>query len=87
VIESDVKRSHFESWISDELHTLEACVDGLVSDAGVDPKDVDMVFLTGGTSLVPAVRRIFETRFGVNRIRSGDEFTSVARGLSLRALS
>jgi hypothetical chaperone protein len=87
VIEADVKRTDFESWISDELHTLEACVDGLVCDAGVDAKDVDMVFLTGGTSLVPAVRRIFETRFGANRIRSGDEFTSVARGLSLRALS
>ena len=31
---------------------------------GVDAKDVDQVFLTGGSSFVPAVRRIFEERFG-----------------------
>jgi hypothetical chaperone protein len=52
---------------------------------GVDPREVDRVFLTGGTSFVPAVRRIFATRFGEDRIRSGNEFTSVARGLALRA--
>jgi hypothetical chaperone protein len=44
------------------------------------------VFLTGGSSFVPAVRRIFIERFGADRIRMGDEFTSVARGLALRAL-
>jgi len=31
------------------------------------------------------VRRIFETRFGAERIRGGSEFTSVAHGLALRA--
>jgi len=52
----------------------------------VKPKDIDMAFLTGGSSFVPAVRRIFETRFGAQRIRAGNEFTSVARGLALKAL-
>jgi molecular chaperone DnaK (HSP70) len=47
---------------------------------------VDMVFLTGGSSFVPAVRRIFEMRFGEKRIRGGNEFTSVARGLALKAM-
>lgn len=37
---------------------------------------------SGGSSFVPAVRRIFESRFGVERIRAGNEFTSVARGLA-----
>ena len=44
-----------------------------------------MVFLTGGSSFVPAVRRIFESRFGDAKIRTGNEFTSVARGLALEA--
>lgn len=87
VIESDVKRSAFEQWISEELQTIEQCVDGLLYRAGIHPRDLDMVFLTGGTSFVPAVRMIFESRFGEKRIRSGGEFTSVARGLSLRGLS
>jgi hypothetical chaperone protein len=51
----------------------------------VSPSDVDRVFLTGGTSFVPSVRQIFVRRFGEERIRSGNEFTSVAHGLALRA--
>jgi hypothetical chaperone protein len=45
-----------------------------------------MVFLTGGSSFVPAVRKIFEIRFGEKRIQGGNEFTSVARGLALKAM-
>jgi hypothetical chaperone protein len=85
-LEAAVKRSSFEKWIAEELNQIETCVDTLLNSAGVQPKDVDMIFLTGGSSFVPAVRRIFESRFGKDRIRSGNEFTSVARGLALRAL-
>jgi hypothetical chaperone protein len=60
-------------------------VDGLLARAGIAPGAVDRVFLTGGSSLVPAVRRIFEARFDPERIRTGDEFTSVASGLALCA--
>jgi hypothetical chaperone protein len=61
-------------------------VDGLLTRVGVSPTDVNKVFLTGGSSFVPAVRRIFEQRFGAERLVAGDEFSSVARGLALRAL-
>jgi hypothetical chaperone protein len=81
-----VERSAFEEWISEELGQIAQCVDSLLSSSGALPKDVDMVFLTGGSSFVPAVRKIFETRFGEKRIRGGNEFTSVARGLALKAL-
>ena len=84
-IDAPVTRAEFEEWIADELAKIEACVDGLVGAAGIAPSDVDMVFLTGGSSLVPAVRRIFESRFGAGKIRSGTEFTSVASGLALSA--
>lgn len=84
-IEATVQRSEFESWIVEDLAKIESCIDGLMSKAGAHRKDIDMVFLTGGTSFVPAVRRIFESRFGATRIRTGNEFTSVARGLALMA--
>ncbi len=80
-----VTRAAFESWIADDLRTIEQCVDALLQTANISRGDVDRVFLTGGTSLVPAVRRIFTERFGENRIRTGNEFISVARGLALRA--
>jgi hypothetical chaperone protein len=80
-----VTRDSFEAWIADDLRTIEQCVDSLLETSGVSRRQVDRVFLTGGTSLVPAVRRIFEQRFGAQRIRTGNEFISVARGLALRA--
>jgi len=80
-----VERASFEEWISEELGQIAGCVDSLLSTSGVHAKDVDMVFLTGGSSFVPAVRKIFEERFGAQRIRGGNEFTSVARGLALKA--
>jgi hypothetical chaperone protein len=44
---------------------------------------IDRVFLTGGTSFVPAVRRVFTERFGEACISGGGEFVSVAEGLAL----
>jgi hypothetical chaperone protein len=80
-----VTRGAFEAWIAEDLRSIERCVDGLLESAGVHAREVDRVFLTGGSSFVPAVRHIFATRFGVERIRGGNEFTSVAYGLALRA--
>lgn len=80
-----VTRAQFESWIAEDLAAIEHSVDALLGSTGVDPRQVDRVFLTGGTSFVPAVRRIFTDRFGQDRIRGGNEFTSVAQGLALRA--
>ncbi len=78
-------REEFEGWIEEELALIEACVDGLLTRTGVSPADVDRVFLTGGSSFVPAVRRIFTDRFGAAKITGGRELTSVATGLALRA--
>ena len=80
-----VTRANFEKWIAGDLEAIENSIDSLLTTAGIDRRDVDRVFLTGGSSFVPAVRRIFETRFCSERIRAGNEFTSVAHGLALRA--
>jgi hypothetical chaperone protein len=82
-LEIPVQRSEFESWIAEELAAVEQSVTALLSKTGIHAKDVDKVFLTGGSSFVPAVRQIFELRFGSHKIHTGDEFTSVARGLAL----
>jgi hypothetical chaperone protein len=80
-----ITRSEFENWIAADLAAIEHSVGALLKSAGVGPLEVDRVFLTGGTSFVPAVRQIFIRRFGESRIRGGNEFTSIARGLALRA--
>jgi hypothetical chaperone protein len=84
-IRAAVRRDEFEEWIREDLEAMQRCVDGLLESSRVAPADVDTVFLTGGSSFVPAVRAIFERRFA-GRVRTGNEFTSVARGLAVRAL-
>jgi hypothetical chaperone protein len=84
-IDRPVTRAEFEGWIADELAAVAACVDRLLRRARVPAHAVDRVFLTGGSSLVPAVRQLFVERFGEEKLRSGGELTSVASGLALRA--
>jgi hypothetical chaperone protein len=84
-IEAEVSREDFEGWISDETTAMADCVDRVLSQAGLSASGIDKVFLTGGTSFVPAVRRIFDERFGPDKIRAGGEMISVATGLALRA--
>lgn len=84
-IERTVSRTEFESWIRAELDAMGASVDRLIAATGVRSDQIDRVFLTGGSALVPAVRRLFEERFGAEKIAGGGEFTSVATGLALRA--
>jgi hypothetical chaperone protein len=84
-IHKKVTRQEFEKWILPELEIIAGCVDRLLNSTGVSPGDIDHVFLTGGSSFVPAVRQIFIERFGLPKITGGEELTSVATGLALRA--
>jgi hypothetical chaperone protein len=85
VIDAPVTRAQFEAWIAADVTAMAACVDRVLESAGASRGDVDRVFMTGGTSFVPAVRRIFDERFGADRIEAGGEMISVASGLALRA--
>ena len=82
-IEKPVARTEFEGWIAPELAAIEGAVDQAMARAGLAPDGIDRVFLTGGTSFVPAVRAIFQNRFGQDRIETGGEFESIAAGLAL----
>lgn len=84
-LDAAVARREFEEWIADELAKIERAVDESLAQAGVAAGAIDRVFLTGGSAFVPAVRAIFERRFGAGRLRGGEELTSVASGLALRA--
>src|SRR4051812_2861644 len=84
-IRKKVTRGDFERWIAEEVTAMAACVDRLMAASGLAFGDIDRVFLTGGSSFVPAVRRIFVERFGEEKVTGGEELTSVATGLALRA--
>lgn len=84
-IEQSISRGEFDGWIQRRVDALRVCIDRLLKRCNVVSTDIDSVFLTGGSSFVPAVRRLFEHTFGAARVRGGEELTTVARGLALRA--
>jgi hypothetical chaperone protein len=64
---------------------MESAIDQALLRANLTEAAIDAVFMTGGTSYVPAVRRLFDRRFAPGRIHQGDAFQSVASGLALLA--
>lgn len=79
----EVERSAFEEWIAPDLIQIEQALDKALVQAGIGATQIDRVFLTGGSSLIPAVRSLFDRRFGPERIASGGELTSIAHGLAM----
>jgi hypothetical chaperone protein len=82
-IEKPVARAAFDRWIAPELAAIAAAADEALARAGLTPASVDKVFLTGGSSFVPAVRQLFADRFGEAKLESGGELVSIATGLAL----
>ncbi len=78
-----LRRDDFEHWIAGDLQKMSSAVDTAMQRASLKNGEVDKVFLTGGSSFVPAVRRMFEDRFGAEKIETGDELVSIAHGLAL----
>jgi hypothetical chaperone protein len=79
---ADVNRADFKAWIAGDIERIGATIDVALERANVTVETVDSVFMTGGTSYVPAVRRLFEQRFDHEKLRYDDAFNSVASGLA-----
>ncbi len=82
-IEAEILRADFERWIEPDLAAIDAAVVAALDQAGLPAHGIDKVFLTGGTSFVPAVKARFVQRFGEERIETGDQLLSIAYGLAL----
>jgi len=82
-IRRPIRRVEFEAWIRPDVERIAETVDEALANAGMTAAGIDKVFLTGGSSFIPAIQRIFVDRFGADRIASGDQFESIAYGLAL----
>ena len=82
-IDEAVTRDEFEGYIAGEAGRIDECINTCLSDAGLGADDIDLVFLTGGSSHIPLVRQVFEKKFSPEAICQSDAFTSVAFGLGL----
>jgi hypothetical chaperone protein len=82
-ISAAITRAAFESWIADDLARIATALDEALANAGLAADEIDKVFLTGGTSFVPAIQRMFVSRFSEAKLTAADQFESIAYGLAL----
>ena len=78
-------RSGFDAAITEKTARLKHLAAQCVSEAGLRPEDIDTVFLTGGSSRVPAVQTAVSHAAPNARTTSGSDFLSVALGLTREA--
>lgn len=78
-----VDRATFAAGCEALMTDYDGAIDEALGLAGLDDDGIDDVFLTGGTAQLPFLRDRFADRFGRDRLRSADAFTSVCEGLAL----
>ena len=79
----EISLVEFDEIIKKEIIKTENYILSFLERQNVGFDQISNVFLTGGTSSIPAVRNIFIKHFTRKKISSGDNFNSVALGLAL----
>jgi hypothetical chaperone protein len=78
-------RTRFEAVIRDNTERLRKTAASCIAAAGLKAGDVQTIFFTGGSSLIPAVRAAIAGAAPDAQIATGSDFLSVASGLTLEA--
>lgn len=84
-VRAHTDRATFEAAIADEMDRIGGAIDETLRRAGLSADDIDTVFLTGGSSSVPALNASVAARLPAAAIARGDTFGSVGLGLVLDA--
>ncbi len=85
VINEAVQKEAFEGMIAANVAKIQGSIEETLNRAGLTEDSIDKVFLTGGSSYIPMLRRVFREKFGQEKIKHADAFLSVAYGLGLSA--
>ena len=75
--------AEFDKMINKHTSKIQSYLIDLMDNNNVSPKDIDAVFITGGSSSVVSIKNIFTKLFDIQKIHMGDAFNSVSYGLSL----
>ena len=81
----ELTQKEFNRVISSHTEKIKKTLDETIQMAGVGYNQIDKVFLTGGSTLVPKVNRIYKELFSSDKIIHTDVFSSVGYGLAIRA--
>ena len=81
----EITRAQLETAVADGLLRIRSRIDEVLRIAGLTVESVSAVFLTGGATRMPAVRKAVAAAAPTARLIAGDAFGSVATGLALDA--
>ncbi len=81
----DVKRVDLDEAIANRLLRLSDCLGATIRASGLNAERIDAVFLTGGSTAIPAVRDTVTALTPGATIIEGDRFGAVGLGLGLDA--
>jgi molecular chaperone DnaK len=81
----EVSRSEFVELIEDLLQRTVTCIDQALTDARLQPSDIDRVLLVGGSTRIPAVWELVSERMGQAPHDEIDPDAVVALGAAVQA--
>lgn len=84
-IEQEIGRSDFEAALEPYLKRTEVCCRRAMADAGLQPEEIEVVVLAGGSTRVPAVRARVEKIFGRRAVEGVDPDEAVGLGAAIQA--
>ena len=84
-LEAQITRIQLEAALAEKLDRIEAGIRETIQQAGIDEAQVENMFLTGGSAMLPVVQRRLKGLFPNAELNFGDMFSSVSQGLGLEA--
>lgn len=81
-IDEEITRAQYDAVIEKDIKKISVYLDEFLLKNNIKAEEIDSLFLTGGTSLVGGIQNLFKTKFPHIPVTSGDNFTSVAKGLA-----
>ncbi|OKS86998.1 Hsp70 family protein [Mucilaginibacter polytrichastri] len=81
-INEDIPLPVYDQIIAKDVERIENYLTDFLTQNNIDPQNIDSLFLTGGTSMVGSIQKLFKNKFPHVKLNSGDNFKSVAKGLA-----
>lgn len=81
-ITKDVTIENYNELIEANINKIGNYLDAFLLKTKIAPAEIDTVFITGGSAQVRAIQQLILTRFGADKLRSGDYLNSVSEGLA-----
>jgi hypothetical chaperone protein len=81
-IDEEIPLPVYEQIIAKDVDRIANYMNDFLLQNNIDPENIDSLFLTGGTSMVGSIQKLFKHKFPHVNLNSGDNFKSVAKGLA-----